>query len=145
VAVQPGARRLLAVVAAGNDDVLVDRGRRGQAEAAVHVAANAGLEIDRPGLAVAEPGRRLAALRVESAEAVPSAAEESRRRVAIAWPVGDAAPADRRRRGIAPYHSRGFRLERDDVLPRRHVHDPVDRERGHLQAGDAGVERPRAL
>jgi hypothetical protein len=48
VAVETRARRLFTVVAAGNDDVLVDRRRRGEAEAAVHVASDAGLEIDRP-------------------------------------------------------------------------------------------------
>ena len=98
VAVQSGARRLLAVVAAGDDDVLVDRGRRGEAEAAVDVAADAGLQIDRA--VVAETGGRLAALGVERDQAVAGAAEQARRRVAIARPVGDAAPADRGRRGM---------------------------------------------
>src|SRR4029077_1303379 len=47
VAVETRARRLLAVVAACDDDVLLEGGRRGQADAAVDVAADARLEIDR--------------------------------------------------------------------------------------------------
>ena len=117
VAVEARARRLLAVVAAGDDDVLVDRRRRREAEAAVDVAADAGLEIDRA--VVAEPGGRLAALRVDREQPIAGAAEEPRRRVAIAGPVGDAAPADRRRRRVLPDHLRRFRLERDDVLAGR--------------------------
>src|SRR6185295_6779030 len=121
VAVQPGARRLLAVVAAGDDDVLVDRGRRRQAEVAVDVAADARLEIDRSGVAVAEALGRLAAFGVDRKQTIAGTGEESRRRVAIAGPVGDAAAADRRGRRVAPDDLRRFRLERDDVLPRRRV------------------------
>ena len=101
VAVETGARRLLAVVAAGDDDVLVDRRRRGEAEAAVDVAADARLEIDRARVAVAEPGGRLAALGVDREQTIAGAAEQARRRVAIARPVGDAAPADRGRRACS--------------------------------------------
>ena len=57
VAVQPGARRLLAVVAARDHDALVDNRRRNETEAAVDVAANARLEIDVA--AVTERGRHL--------------------------------------------------------------------------------------
>ena len=63
VAVEAEARRLLAVVAARDDDVLEDGRRREEGDAAVHVAANLGLEVDRSG--VAELGDRRAGLRVE--------------------------------------------------------------------------------
>ena len=46
---------------------------------------------------------------------------------------------------MTPDDLRGLRFERDDVLARRDVHDAVDHERRHLQAVDAGVERPRRL
>ena len=71
--------------------------------------------------------------------------KEPGRRVAIAGPVGNSSPADRGERSVAPDDSRRFRLERDDVLAGRRVHDPVDHERRHLKAADACVERPRRL
>src|SRR6266550_1684278 len=93
VAVQTGARRLLAIVAAGDDDVLVDRRRRRKAEPAVDVASHAGFQIDRP--VFAESGGRFSALRVDGQQSIAGAAEQPRRRLTIAGPIRDAAAADR--------------------------------------------------
>ena len=82
---------------------------------------------------------------VERDQMIAGSSKHPRRRVAIAGPVRHAAPADCGRRGVTPDDFRGLRFERDDVLARRHVHDAVDHERRHLQAVDAGVERPRRL
>ena len=89
--------RLLAVVAAGDDDVLVDGRRRDEAERAVDVAADARLQVDVT--ALAEAGRGLSRLRVEGEQPVAGAAEEPRRR---AWRL----PASRRRRGGSPERAR---------------------------------------
>src|SRR5204862_4651671 len=120
VPVQTVARRRFAVVPAGDDDVLVDRRWGRETETAVDIAADAGLEIDRA--LVAEPGGRLAALRVHRQQPIARSTEQTRRRVAIARPVGDAAAADGRRRRVLPDHFRGFRLERKDVLAGCDVH-----------------------
>src|SRR4029453_18353204 len=117
VAVETETRRLLAVVAADDDDVLIDRGRRRETEPAVDVAAHAGLEID--GAIVAETGRWLTALRIDGDRAIARPTEQSRRRVAIPGPVGNAAAAHRGRRRVLPDDLRGFRLEREGVLSRR--------------------------
>src|SRR5207248_2083609 len=143
VAVQAGARRLLAVVAAGDDDVLVDGRRRREAEPAVHLAAHARLQIDEA--LGPESAGGLAALRLDREQPIAGAREETRRRVAIAGPVRDAAAADGGGRRVAPDHLRGFGFERDDVPAGGDVHDAADDERCHLQPGRAGVERPRRL
>ena len=70
VAVEPVARRLLAVVAAGDHEVLVDGGRGDEAELPVDIAADARLEVD--GAAVAEARRRLTRLRIQGQEPIPA-------------------------------------------------------------------------
>ncbi len=143
IAVETRARRLFAVVAAGDHDVLVDRWGRGQTEAAVHVAAHAGFEIDRP--VVSETRGRRAALRVERDQMIAGAGKEARRRGAIARPVRHASATDRGWRCVAPDDFGSFGLERDDIPPRRDVHDAVDHKRRDLQSVDTRVERPRRL
>src|SRR4029079_15745040 len=71
VAVQAEARRLLAVVPARDHDVPVDGGRRDEAERTGHLAAHAGLQVDRAGFA--EALGRLAGLRVQRDQAVAGA------------------------------------------------------------------------
>src|SRR4029077_20704045 len=127
VAVEAETRLLLAVVAAGDDQVAVDHRRRGQADVARDVAADPGRQIDRSVLA--ELRDRLAGLRVERDQAIAGAGEDPRGRGAVTGPVGDAAAADRIRRGELPGERAGFRLEREPRAPAGQVHDSAGDDR----------------
>ena len=137
------ARRCSLTVAAGDIRCSCRPTGRGQTEAAVHVSAHAGFEIDRP--VVSETGGWRAALRVERDQMIARAGKEARRRGAIARPVRHASATDRCWRRVAPDDFGGLGLERDDIPPGRDVHDAVDHERRDLQSTDTGVERPRRL
>ena len=90
VAVEPEAGRLLTVVSAGDDDVLEDRGRRDQADAPVHLAHDAALEVGVS--AISESGRELPGLRIQRNQVLARAGDDPGAGRAVTGPV-------RRRRG----------------------------------------------
>src|SRR5678816_4686572 len=87
VTIEPETRRLLAVVAAGDDDVLVDRRWRDQRNPSVDVALDRRLEID--GTVLAKGRNRRARLRVDRDESIARAKKQPRCGPAGSWPEGD--------------------------------------------------------
>jgi hypothetical protein len=143
VAVESVAGRLLAVVAAGDDDVLVDDRRRDETERAVDVTADAGLQVDVS--ALAEAGRRLPRLRIQGHQPVARPGEDPRRGRGVTRPIGDAATAHERGRGEPPELLACLRLQSQHVLARGDEHPAVHDERSDLDVRRARVDHPRLL
>ena len=116
---------------AGDDDILVNDGRRGEPETGVlQPVERAGLHIHDA--FVAEAGNRLAGLGVQREQLAAGSAEEDRRgRILVAGPVFQTAHG-----GCAILHVvgpdflGGLRFQRDDAVVRRgQVHDAFDDQR----------------
>ena len=143
VAVGASAGISLAVGAARDDEVLVDRGRGLERESGIgQVAEDALLQIQKT--LVGEAGSRLPVGCIEGDHAALDASVHARMRGRVAGPVGETAQGNL---GgfIVPKLFAGFGLDGEQAIGRRDVHDATGDDRDSFGAGFASVKRPCLL